>query len=345
LSEPAAVRRALAFDLLEASLHYFEDSGPQINRLRAHAESSELDVRRRMRATRMLVIAADNAVDTALAAHACAINEQLTPVDIQSQLYHLNTGLIYQAVFGDRLLTVQYADAMLALVGELPHSALAVRCLLNSVMARRIVQLSTPSLADLERCFEACQAAGMKTQSQRVSARIATNLLEDGDVPSASWWGGVSRRLADELGSTRQICDYLTSQIDLALIDGDLHRADGLVSALPGLFPVYATPRLSKEMAVYRVRVDQYCGRPITDESLETLLTWHERARHFGRHDDHMEVLWVALNSRGECDRASELLAEYLDHSRRERRVCNYLLRTRTAADRSWRRLGQAVGS
>jgi hypothetical protein len=338
LSEPMPVRRALAFDLLEASLHYFEDSGPQIERVRAHAESSELDVRRRMRATRMLVIAADNAVNSALAAHACAVNESLAPTDIQSRLYHLNTRLIYEAVFGDRSVALESADAMLAIANDLPHSALAVQSALNIAMARRIVDSSLPSLEGLEHRFEACQAAGMKTQSQRVAARIATILLEDGDVAGASGWGSLARRLADELGSTRQSGDYLTSQIDLALLGGDLERADALVNALPGLSPVYATPRLSKEMGVYRVRVDQYCQRPIDDSSLETLLTWHERARHFGRHDDHMEVLWVALNSRGECERASELLAEYLNHSRRERRSCNYLLRLRTASDPIWNR-------
>jgi hypothetical protein len=66
------------------------------------------------------------------------------------------------------------------------------------------------------------------------------------------------------------------------------------------------------------------------------LLDWHDIAKRFGRHDDHMEVLWSALSEAGRRAEASSTLSEYVLHSRRESRPCIYALRMRTAADPFW---------
>jgi hypothetical protein len=89
-------------------------------------------------------------------------------------------------------------------------------------------------------------------------------------------------------------------------------------------------------MLVYKVRVDQFAGRVTPVKDIKELLCLHERGSRLGRHDDNVEVLYVALLERGEAARASDMLREYLTEERRELRRCNYWLRTRTAGDDVW---------
>jgi hypothetical protein len=79
-------------------------------------------------------------------------------------------------------------------------------------------------------------------------------------------------------------------------------------------------------------------GRRPNEEMLVRLLQYHERAKRFGRHDDHMQVLWSALRAVGRAADASRLLRNYLRSERRERRACRYLLRLITIDDPEWTR-------
>src|SRR5215218_5858268 len=100
---------------------------------------------------------------------------------------------------------------------------------------------------------------------------------------------------------------------------------------------MYSSPKWSNAYLVYRTRVEQHNGPcQLQAEHLESLIHWHRFARQFGRHDDHMAVLWTALRDAGRSEEASTTLHEYLERSRRERRPCIHALRVASAHDSAW---------
>ena len=338
IHDSRSIRSALAFDSAEASIHNGADPTPYFPHLRQHVRSSHLDSLRRSRAARLLMIAADNAIDPDFARDVYVMHDGVQPHDSQSLLLHHHARLIYHSVFGERGAALACADALDLLANNGECSWSRMTSLYSVSLARRIVDDMPPAYTKLEKCFEDCQAAGMDSFALLLSARIATFLLDDGRLDEAVRWGRRSRELADKMRLDRHSGDFLTSQIDLALVTGRFARAQSLVASMPHTWTVSASPRLSKEYLVYRTRVNQFGGHAnASDEDLNLLLTWHDRSRQYSRHDDHVEVLWVALVARGRLEEASAMLTEYVAHSRREARPCNYLLRLRTAADSAWK--------
>ena len=94
----------------------------------------------------------------------------------------------------------------------------------------------------------------------------------------------------------------------------------------------------AKSYLVYRLRVAQHRGDPTTaSRDVECLIEWHDRAKHLGRHDDDMQVLWTAFWRVGKRAEASSLLRDYLLNARRERRPISSMLLSRTKEDPIWR--------
>jgi hypothetical protein len=148
----------------------------------------------------------------------------------------------------------------------------------------------------------------------------------------------ISEDLASASATADPLVDYLSGQVDLALITGDHIKAQKFLGEMQKSAPKYESRRLRNDLLLYRVRVEQICSeRPISSEDLTELLRFHEIGKRFGRHDDHMDVLWVALNSVGRSAEATRLLQEYLTIHRRERRSCRYFLRMRTEHDPAWK--------
>jgi hypothetical protein len=331
------VRTALAFDFVEASLNNLDDTAPHITPLLQLLHSDALDVQRRVRAARLLMIAADNEVNPILAAEVFATNEGLESHDARSAILRQNTRVFYHSVFGDRAKALTDIVALEGLAVSCECRWTRVTSLMNAQLARRIVARSATSYSQLEQCYEDCRSAGMDGPAFRLSSRIGSNLFDDGFIVEAREWAGVASKLAQHMSLTRLCQDYLTLRIDLDLLDGRIDEAHRLVAQMPHAAPVTASPRLTKELLVYKVRVDQFArGVSPCESELNALTHWHERARATGRHDDHMEVLWVALCARKQADLASQLLKEYLTTSRRELRSPNYLLRQRTCSDPAW---------
>jgi hypothetical protein len=181
----------------------------------------------------------------------------------------------------------------------------------------------------------------------RTSCRIGSIYCEDGEFDLARYWCERASVLIHQIGVQRLSCDYLTLQIDLALESGDLASAQRVVDSAMHVCPLYTAPRWSKEYLVYRLRVAQHdSDQPVPQGDLECLLEWHQRAKHLGRHDDNMEVIWTAFWRRGMRAEASSILRDYLCNSRRERRTVNFMLYSRTQEDPIWEELlGQGVGS
>ena len=344
VGDSVSVRLAHAADTIDARLRNLEDSTPLVPEMRALLRAEELDDRRRVRMARTLMIAADNAVDSGMAREAISAVGELSLVDTPCRLQQQQTLLIYHTVFGEREAALALAQSLEITARSQELSSVTIYSLLNASLARRIVDSSPTNYQELESMHDKCREASMNSLALRVAGRIASLRLDDGRLDEAKQWGGISRQLAARIGEQRLSSDFLSSQIDLALIDGDFARATQLIDTYRHFAPVAATPRFAKELLVYQGRVAQYCEPSHLNATyLGQLLYWHTRARHFGRHDDHMEVLWVSLVKLGQAEQASALLTEYLHHSRRERRPFNYLLRLRTAGDDAWRSLPEAT--
>jgi len=250
----------------------------------------------------------------------------------------LQTGVVYHAIFGDRERATKAINDTIALASQAPpSSALAVVSLLIALLGRWIVEPRLSSHFELCQAFEDCQRAKVNSLCHRIAARLSIIYFDDGEIEESKRWARLARDTAKELGLERLCADYLTSQTDLALISGRFDEARSIVNQMASRNPLTSTARVASEQLVYRIRLAQFTGNLIPDEDqMRELLSWHDRARFFGRYDDHMEILWTALRAMGDEERAAALLREYMSESRRELRPPSYLLRWRTAEDPYW---------
>lgn len=339
VGDDSMTRSALEFDLFESSKIYHPDLQPVVAELRRHVRNGNLDTLRRLRASRLLMIAADHAFDPIVAKDAFESHQTIRTTDDKSRLLHQHASLIFHTIFGDRNAALKCARELDVLADRAEFSWSRVASTVTSALAKRVVDAQPDSYDVLARSFEESRKYGMLRLALSVGALITASLFDDGRIEDARNWGQHSLDVAKDAHSDQLPTDYLASQIDLSLFSGDFDRAQLLLEGLEACAPSVPGPRMQRELLVYRARVYQFCGHAITDSDYELLLALHELGSTFGRHDDHAEVLWVALNQRGDGKQATRMLRKYLLSSRRELRPCNFFLRTRTADDPVWREL------
>jgi DNA-binding SARP family transcriptional activator len=338
VGDTMAERERLEFDTIEAGLLNHDDPDQYRGRLRTLLRSQQLDVRRRISGARSLMIAADQDLDRALALETCVVNSTIDPPDTRSALLHCQTTLIYHATFGDREEALRNIHKLTSLVASADPSWEATSARLNIALGRLIVDSEPIDISDLESAFDECRAAEMNRMALSIAGRIGSYYVDIGDIERAASWIANAESLLLRPGSDRVSPDFLTSRADLALLTGDFSRARELISLMPRYSPRFMTGIFRNSLLLYRLRCEQMeFGSPASAREIAQLTEWHSEARSLGRHDEHMEVLWVALASVGRGQEASSHLYEYLTESRRERRQCSYLLRTRTATDNVWR--------
>lgn len=332
---------ALSLDRLEA--HFLSHDNPLQHKgaLAAHARSTSLDTRRRIRAARLLMIASDVMLDDALAAATFEIAGSITTTERISQLLQQHVGLIFHSVFGDPDEALRLIARIDELVQEGERSWYAFVSRRNCSLARQLVGDGTPNYAEMETVYQECVDASMVALALESAAHLTSILIDDGNIEEARGWMQQSETLVAENPELPLPIEYLSAGIDLALTCGNETHARALVSQMQENSRVYSSGRLRNDLLLYRLRVEQYCQpAPACANDVAELIRFHHIAKRFGRHDDHMDVLWVALNSVGRKEEASRLLLEYLQVHRRERRGCRYILRLRTAEDPAWQSLG-----
>jgi hypothetical protein len=339
VGDDSAAKTSLAADVAEARYLIFDDTTKLLPDLRALLRTPSLGDERRLRIARVLVVTADNMLSESLAREALeAVPDNLqTPNTIA---LGLQIRTIYHAIFGDKQAAIELADLLLAMADtqELSHSL--VTSYLTATLAIRVVDSRESDISLLPALYDRCLTAGMVGAAIRVAGRLGSMQHEDGNLSEARAWCDRTAELVARTGAHRVSTDYLTLQMDLALADGNISLAQRLISEAPDHFPMYGSPKWRNAYIVYRTRIEQCeSRRPIAVERLRDLVQWHESAKRFGRHDDHMEVLWSALDHAGRTEQASATLREYVMHSRRESRPCIYALRTRTASDPLWTEL------
>ncbi|MEO8631602.1 MAG: hypothetical protein ABI612_26435, partial [Betaproteobacteria bacterium] len=306
-------------------------------RLLCFVKSPQLDVRRRIRAARTLAIVADDELDEGLAKVVNEINLDLRPPDIASTLMHGQTHVIYNSIFGDRAEALMSIERLTSLVNSTEPSGEATVTLLNLALASMIVDSRTTKLSGLEAAFHECKVAQMNRMAVSIAGRIACYMIDLGQINGAADWMALAEPLTRLSGMGRLSPNFVSARVDLALLEGDFKRARVYIDSLLEYSPRYVTGIVKNIWQINRLRYLQFSSdQPIPREDLELLLKCHALARAFGRHDDHMEVLWSALISYDEKERASSLLFEYLTHSRRERRPAGHFLCMRSASDPVW---------
>jgi hypothetical protein len=280
---------------------------------------------------------ADGSLDALLAADVVEASQGIVVHDRVSLILQTQVSLIYHSVFGDRKEAIRLACELESVVHKGERSWYGLMSLLNCSLARQLVDSQSFDYSDLERGYVACTSRSMNSMALRFAARLTTVLIDDGNIDEARTWLGRAEQLSSEGNKDRPSLDYYSSQVDFALIQDDERRARSFIRKMEASAPLYESERMRNDLLMYRVRVDQMLNGTATDSGLlERLLSWHERSKSLGRHDDHVEVLWVGLRAHNRSAEASALLAEYLRYSRRESRNCHHLLRVRTGSDRAW---------
>jgi hypothetical protein len=339
IGDGPSTRLRLTADIAEARILSYEDPTLLLPELQSLLSSTDLDNMRRLRAAKALMIAADSLLDEALAR---TVYETMPrqPASNAESLLKDQVELIFHSVFGDRKIALRLAEALSLRAEKVELSPASVSAQLTASLALRIVDGKVLDTSRLERLFDRCLASSMYEAAIRTASRIGSIQFDCGALDLARYWCERTTELVTRSGVGRLSADYQTLQIDLALEDNDIASAQRLIDNAPVRCPIYGSPRFSNEYLVYRVRIAQRrCASASSEEYLESLMEWHARAKHLGRHDDSMEVLWTALWRAGKRDEASGLLREYLSNARRERRAFSPVLRRRMNEDPIWREL------
>lgn len=336
ISDSPETRCALAFDVFEAQVYHSTSLRPLVDSLREHIRDPLLDGCRRLRAARLLMRAADHFYDARLARDAFAIVRAIRTKDPTVTLLKLQVLQLYHAVFGDRKQAAASIAGALELTSLVPPSWSRIASLANSTIAHRIACPGPTPFHILERAFDECRAYEVHSTALSVASQLTSAYFDDGYLAKAVEWGKVCTDYASKVPRDQLVIDYYTTQIDLALVSHAFDRARSLLDAFASCSSVEAAPRMMRELLVYKTRIDQISGQGTKEQDLEQLLYFHEVGHALARHDDNIEVIWVALNERKAAAKASNMLGMYLTSSRREVRRCNYWLRLRTATDPVW---------
>jgi DNA-binding SARP family transcriptional activator len=342
IGDPPASRLRLAADLADARFHNYEDTTSLLPELQTLVAATELDEIRRLRVAKVLMITADSLFDESLAQVVYATMPR-QPKLFMATLLRDQIELIYHTVFGNRDVAMHLAGSVDGLAAKHDLSPASLSAQLTAAIAYRMLDSRPSDTTSLERLYERCLSASMHDAAVRVSVRIGNIHFEDGALALARFWCDRASALIERSGIQRFGGDYIALQIDLALERHDFSAAQTFVDMAPLHLPVLASPRASRELLVYQVRVELHSSERAKASSsrIACLMEWHNRAKHFGRHDDNMQVLWTALWRSERRAEASALLRDYLLNTRRERRACSFVLRSRTAEDPIWRELAE----
>ena len=329
---------SLAFDQIEVETVTQGSPAKYRESLLEHLSQPYLDARRKLRAARLLMMAADELLDIELAQRAHSAGQLIRPEDDVSDLLQRHIALFFHSVFGNRDTALVIANEIDARVSPWQRSWAKFASRRNCSLARQLVGPGPTDLFQLERDYLECLDAAMFLNAAQCAAFVASVLIDDGQIGEAGDWLQKATSVIEEHSIAAHPLDYFSSQIDLALLSGDTARARAFLGQMHESAQRYEFGRRRNDLLLYRLRVDQVCdSSPISPNDLAELLRFHEVAKCFGRHDDHMDVLWVALTREGRSEDASRLLHAYLAIHRRERRPCRFFLRSRTASDPAWR--------
>jgi tetratricopeptide (TPR) repeat protein len=343
VGDSEATRLALAADIADARFNSYDDTTKLVSALRALLRAPVLDAERRCRTARVLIVTADSLLSESLAREALDAVQQ-TARSLPLNASGLEVKVIYHATFGNIDHAIELADLLHAAAAQQEFSPASVVSHLTAALAHRIADVRPLETALFEHLYERSMSASMIGIAIRVAARFGSMLHEDGQIQDAINWCARATELIERTGIQRLSTDYLTLRIDLALLEGDIALARRLVDLAPVHFPMYASPKWANAYHSYQIRVEQFEGhRSLPPDRLNRMLDWHQAASHLGRYDDHMAVLWTALQAAGRADEASEMLLSYIQQRRRERRACIFLLRSSTAADPAWGALHEGL--
>jgi len=336
----------LAFDEDEASLLKNSNPAAHIAPFRAHLESSLLNPQRRIRAARILMMAADLDLDRALADQTIRSCRKIIPDGPYSHLLLSHVSLIYHTIFGDADEALRIADDIQEQTKSLERSWYTAMSDRNCGFARQLAAPGKSDYTSFIRAFTQAVDASMIPVALGHAGSLMSVFIDDGDLAGAETWMASAEKLAESVDQTDYAIDYLGAQVDLALLSGRLRKAREYMDIMERCAPRYQATRSRNELYIYRLRVGQFCGDFSSPEKhVQRLLDYHDIGKTLTRHDDHMEVLWQTLSVAGESERASELLEEYLTCYRRERRPVRYVLRLRTRSDPAWARITPSSGA
>jgi len=332
-----AASAALAYELLEASLRNYDDDLDHLGELRSLVFSDDLDPMRRIRAARSLIRSAHNLLDPSLAAKAYDIVQRLHPPDRASQLMRGSAMMIYHSVFGDRGEALQQADALWELAKRSTLLWERLSAVLNVGLVRWNLDSRPLDLTLAIEGYELAAHADAPALALHLSSQISTFAFEAGHVEEARRWGRCALEWMGRHHYSRLPMDFLTNQTSLAMLAGDGESAHHWIDQMPVMSPKARSGLTRGAVFVFDVLYRQVCcADRISETELSQLLSSHQVARYYGRHDDHVEALWLALRRAGQPQKAHAILREYLTVSRRERRPPSYTLRMRTALDPFW---------
>ena len=326
----------LAFDEDEANWAFNSNPELSISSFERHLASSTLNTHRRIRAARILMMAADGDLEPSLASSTIGQCQKLTAENSHSALLLRYVYLIYHTIFGDADLALRIADEIQEETKTVERSWYALTFERNCAFARQLVGAGPTDYESFERGFANALEASMTPVALWFAGSLMSVLVDDSDFVGARRWMRTAEQLAESFAPEDWPIDYLGAQIDLSLISGDYLKAKRYLDIIANCSH-FQSKRVRNDLYIYRLRVSQFSGEPWIPEShLEYLLQHHEIGKRLTRHDDHMEVLWQTLVAAGQAQRASDLLADYLRSHRRERRPCRHMLVERTRSDGAW---------
>jgi DNA-binding SARP family transcriptional activator len=265
------------------------------------------------------LIFADNLCDDTAARRIYEKAMQLQTVSSISERARLRVAAIYHSAYGDLAKSVQAVEEWIAFERRFWTRLTMTRALRNAATPLRLAGQTEQAFQALVEAFELACKYGLASAAANGADILATANLNQGDLENARRWYNEALRWLDTVDELSAGTSIQRVGARIALAEGDHDRARWLFAATRSALPLDSVARRRVEGYAIFTAIELAAGSHRLDEALLREFEEHyATACRFGGQDFATESLAAALCRLGQPARAQELLAGYLNQTRRE---------------------------
>jgi DNA-binding SARP family transcriptional activator len=268
----------------------------------------------RCRAVKQLIIIAEHLNDPSLAEEALVNLEGMSPDSLDPLLPRL----IYETVFGLRSKAASLAIQACALALQASAPSRRLEGLSVGILALWRNGALSDATAFAEEAYAVALKAKVVSACTWISSLVAHMHWYADNAAATRLWLERTRQHIEKCAFPDKGLQYYSVAILVALEEGQVEAARGLLKTAEQLFPLVYFGRLDLERLAFRVRIDLAAGKLPELDDVQRLLSGHLARRNTGLQDVVADTLVAALDRRGRKAEAAEIRDAYLRSYRKD---------------------------
>jgi tetratricopeptide (TPR) repeat protein len=348
LGEEDARIKDLQLRLIEAEVLAGGPLAPAIDEITAILEDSSAEPSVRARAATRLLVIADTALDTALAARAYAWLTSIVSDDSHTKSLIARAEVVYHASFGDVDLAVTLASRLIAECPQPDATEHAIRTRSYAGYAFYRIGHFERAGAILEASYDCMVLHRLYSEALYHSSMRTDVALVLGEFELAAIWFARSEKAARGASphQLNPMSGFYANAGILAMRQGRYDEAEHFIRTPLKHLSLLTGSRYRAVALAMLLRIEQLrSDRNLDPDAVAELRVLYAKGRTLGSQDVIVEALWCAHMLEGETEAASQLLREYLCTHRHERTLPEWSLRHATAADDAWEAFNAGLNS